>query len=238
MNIAPNQIEHPGGMLCFAAKWLGRPKVEYRAINGDGRKTMVRRAHELLDEADAVIHYNGKRFDCPLINQEFLLSKLAPPSPYHQIDLYQTAKQFRFPHTKMECVLRVLDHPGKIEHEGFPLWRKCMGGSWYPHIKRTPPTEYRDAWKRMREYNIRDTNAMEPLYHDFLPWIKGHPNVAQHNELVGKCCPTCGSDKLQARGVARTATMTYQRFQCNGCGHWSRSRTSDKSYGKPELVAA
>ena len=237
VNIAPNQIEHPGGMLCWAAKWLGRKDAEYRSIDADGRDKMVGRIHELLDEADAVIHYNGNRFDTPLINQEFLISRMRPPSPFAQIDLYQTAKKFRFPHTKMECVLKVLGHPGKIEHEGFPLWRKCIGGPWYPNIAQTPRKEYESAWRRMRQYNMRDTAALESLYHDFLPWIKNHPNQAVYGGEK-RCCPNCGSTKLQARGEQVTTTLVYRRLQCRDCGKWSRSRTADKSYGKPELVAA
>lgn len=237
-NVAPSQIERRGGILCFAAKWLGRRGTEFRSIRKDGRAAMIRRAHALLNEADAVISYNGARFDGPRLNQEFFLAKLPPPAPFRHIDLYKTAKQFQFPHSKFETVLNVTGNGGKVEHEGFKLWRKCMGGPWYPGIERTAPAVYARAWRKMEIYNRTDTNKMEPLYREMLPWIKGHPNVAQFDELSGRCCPTCGSDRLQARGVARTTSVTYRRFQCRDCGKWSRTRLADKSYGKPELVAA
>lgn len=230
--IAPNQIERPGGVLCFAWKWLGRRGTEFRSLKDDGRRKMIRRAHDLLSEADAVISYNGERFDGPRLNQEFFLAKLAPPAPFRHIDLWKTAKEFQLPHSKFECVLRVTGLGAKVEHEGFPLWRKCMGG---PEV---PKADYERAWRTMRRYNIADTEQMEPLYLEMLPWIKRHPNAAQYDGLLGRCCPTCGSEKLQARGVARTATVTYRRFQCRSCGKWSRSRAADHSYGKPELVAA
>lgn len=193
---------------------------------------MARRIHKLLSEADAIIGYNSKRFDAPLLDQEFFLLRLGPPEPYKQIDLYETAKRFRLPHSKFECILRVTGLGAKVEHEGFPLWRKCMGG---PEV---PRRDYERAWRTMRRYNIADTEQMEPLYLEMLPWIKRHPNVAAHNDLAGKCCPTCGHDKLQARGYQRNATTTYKRWKCLACGTWSRERATDKSFGKPELVAA
>ncbi|NIV35232.1 MAG: hypothetical protein GWN58_38990, partial [Anaerolineae bacterium] len=49
---------------------------------------MLEGAWELLDEADAVVHYNGKKFDIPTLNREFVKYGFTPPSPYKQIDLY------------------------------------------------------------------------------------------------------------------------------------------------------
>ena len=43
---------------------------------------MIKGIHKLLDECDAVIHYNGSKFDIPTLNKEFLLHGLHPPAPY------------------------------------------------------------------------------------------------------------------------------------------------------------
>jgi 3-hydroxybutyryl-CoA dehydrogenase len=48
-------------------------------------------------------------------------------------------------------------------------------------------------------------------------------------EGVAGGCSNCSSVNLQRRGLARTLTATYQRFQCMDCGKWLRG---DKSVEK------
>lgn len=212
-NINVNQIVEPARMLCFSAKWLGEPKVFFYSEWNTHK--MVERAHALLDEADVVIHYNGKRFDIPHLNREFVLLGLNPPSPYQQIDLYQTVKsRFRFASGKLDHVASELGVGQKVRHEGVDLWLKTMDGD---------PA----ARNRMRKYNIQDTKLLEGLYHKLQPWIVGHPNARL---IDGGACPVCsaGVGFLQKRGFAHTRTGTYQQYQCQACGSWSRaSRRSD-----------
>jgi DNA polymerase III epsilon subunit-like protein len=93
----------------------------------NGKKTMLKKIHSLLDECDAVIHYNGTRFDIPTLNKEFLEAGMPPPSPYHQIDLLKTSrKEFRFPSNKLDYVARALGLGQKTKHEGFELWIKSV----------------------------------------------------------------------------------------------------------------
>ena len=159
----------------------------------------------MLDDADIVVHFNGKKFDVPIINREFLKHGFYPPSPYKQVDLYQTCKQFRFERNSLKSILKELGLENKLENEGFQLWVDCMEGK-------------RDAWKKMREYNQHDVFILEPLYKRILPWISRHPLV---NE--GLACTRCGSKNTQRRGIARAITQVYQRYQCQACGGWFRS---------------
>ena len=53
---------------------------------------MIKKAWDLFNEADAVIGYNSKNFDCKILNKEFILSGFPPPAPYKHIDLLQTMK--------------------------------------------------------------------------------------------------------------------------------------------------
>jgi DNA polymerase elongation subunit (family B) len=205
-------VEHQS-MICWVAKWLGEDDIEFRSVHHDGQDAMIMRAWCLLDEADVVMHYNGKRFDIPWLNREFLRLDLAPPSPYKQIDLLQTArKEFKFASNKLAHVSEQLGLQGKVEHEGFALWIKCMAGD-------------DEAWDKMREYNIRDVTLLEDLYEKLRPWIRSHPSVAAHTGT--DVCPGCGSDKLTRRGFTVLTTGRYQRFQCEGCKRWSRSTKRD-----------
>ena len=208
-NISLAQLIDPPKMFCWVAKWLGEDDIEFRSIHHDGHRKMVKRVWKLLNEADAVMHYNGARFDTPYINREFLRLNLAPPAPYQQIDLLKTArKEFKFASNKLAHVSEQLGLRGKVEHEGFGLWLKCMAGD-------------DEAWDKMREYNIRDVTLLEDLYNKLRPWIRSHPSVGAHTGT--DVCPGCGSDKLKPRGFAVLTTGRYQRFQCEKCKRWSRS---------------
>ena len=168
--------------------------------------------HALLDEADIVIHYNGNKFDIPVLNREFLKHGLGPPSPYKQIDLYRVIKRaFRFESNKLKAILKELDMENKLEHEGFKLWTDCMDGK-------------ASAWKKLGAYNRKDVTILEPLYERLRPWIPNHPSVTALE--LGMACPKCGSKKTQERGVQVTVTRVYQRHHCQQCGGWFRSNKS------------
>jgi hypothetical protein len=211
-NVSINQLMESSYVLCYAAKWLGEEDIYFDSVHQSKPKTMLKGIHALLDSADAVIHYNGTKFDIPTLNKEFLLSKLLPPSPYKQIDLLRVVRSnFRFPSNKLDYVSQRLGLGSKHAHEGHDLWVKCMNGD-------------KDAWKRMEEYNIQDVVLLESLYDNLLPWIKNAPNRNLYQDTTG--CPTCGSTRLHKRGTAVSTTGSYQRYQCRDCGSWSQGTKS------------
>lgn len=213
-NIGLNQLIKPGYTLCWAAKWLGDSRIEFSSIM-DGHKTMLRRIHKLLDQADAVIHYNGTKFDIPTLQKEFLLAGMAPPSPIKQIDLLATARRkFRLASNKLEFVAQALGLGGKTKHKGFELWLECMA--------KKP-----DAWRDMQMYNMQDVKLLEGVYERLKPWITGHPNRAAFGGRPD-ACPTCGSTHIQRRGYAVARNQRYRRFQCMDCGKWLKSATAEK----------
>jgi hypothetical protein len=206
-NVGLSQLRESTRMLCFAAQWEGSKRVEFYSEWGDGLD-MIRVAHELLTEADEVVHYNGQRFDVPHLNRELLLAGYDPPAPYKQIDLYREVKSaFSFPSYKLEYVAKTLGVGEKVKHSGHELWIKVMAGD-------------RSALRQMREYNCMDTELLLPLYRKLLPWIST-PNAGLH--VGADVCPACGSDTLKREGYANLISGRYQRFQCEGCGKWSRS---------------
>jgi DNA polymerase elongation subunit (family B) len=213
-NVSINQLMESSYVLCYAAKWLGEDDIYFDSVHQSKPKTMLKGIHALLESADAVIHYNGTKFDIPTLNKEFLLTKLLPPSPYKQIDLLRVVRSnFRFPSNKLDYVSQRLGLGKKHAHEGHDLWVKCMNGD-------------KDAWKRMEEYNIQDVVLLESLYDNLLPWIKNAPNRNLYQDITG--CPTCGSTHLQKRGTAVSTTGSYQRYQCRDCGSWSQGTKSVK----------
>ena len=222
-NISISQIVDSGYVLCWAAKWYGDSEVHFDSVYQSRPKAMLKRIHKMLDEADAVVHYNGLRFDIPTLNKEFILNGLTPPAPYRQIDLFQTARtRFRFTSNKLDYIADALGVGNKHRHEGFELWVKCMNND-------------PDAWKTMEEYNKQDVQLLEGVYEIFRPWIKNHPNTGIYNDDDIRQCPVCSGVRLHRRGFTFTAGVRYQRYRCADCGHWSRDRIN--SLQRPELVS-
>jgi len=219
--IPPKQIIEPTKVLCWAAKWLGQKRTYFRDIRD---KDFLSKIYDMIDTADAIIHYNGKAFDTKHLNREFLLAKLDPPSPYMHIDLLSTMRQnFKMASNKLEWVSIQLGYEGKIQHRGIQLWIDCQ--------------EHNDpkAWREMKRYNKRDVTEMEPIYYDLLPWIKTHPNWGLYVDGdKNRVCPKCRSTNVKKNGLERTRVRTYQRYKCQDCGAPLKNRT--QLYKTPEGV--
>lgn len=196
-------------VMCWSAKWYGENVTYFSSVYHTTMKKMLQGIHDLLSEADAVVHFNGSSFDIPTLNKEFVLHGFKPPSPYKEIDLLQVAKRrFRFTSNKLDFIAQALKL-GKKHETTFELWVNCMNKD-------------HEAWKKMEAYNRQDVLLLEKVYDRFKPWIKNHANVSLYNES-GLACPNCGSSKVTKRGFAYTALTRFQRYQCGGCGNWFRS---------------
>lgn len=224
-NIAITQVLESSYVLCWAAKWLGDEDIMWRRAYGPKgryRKDMLKTIHKLLDQADAVVHYNGQKFDIPTLNKEFLLYGLQRPSPAKQIDLLQvTRNQFKFTSNKLDYVVQALKLGEKVKHRGHDLWLGCMNNDL-------------DCWKEMEVYNRHDVVILEQLYHRLLPWIKTHASYSAHQ---GKpVCPNCGSGQTHRRGYAITVAGRYPRYQCQACGSWYRG-SKVATRGQERMIA-
>ena len=205
-NIGTNQIVNNGHVLSWAAKWLGNRDMMFGARWKDGERPMLARVHHLLNEADIVVHYNGKSFDIPTLNKEFILHDFPPPAPYKQVDLLLVVRDtFAFVSNKLDYVSKTLGMGEKVRHPGFELWVKTMNGDAV-------------AQRQMERYNRRDVVLLERLYLRLRPWIKNHPNV----NYEATACPNCGSKNFQRRGTAIATLLRYQRYQCQNCATWFR----------------
>lgn len=223
-NIGISQLMESSYVMCWAAKWLGNDEVMYDSVYNSSPKRMLKKVHKLLNEADAVIHYNGTKFDIPTLNKEFLLNGMTPPAPYKQIDLLKVARnQFKFPSNKLDYVAKALGVGQKIRHPGHELWVRCMNGD-------------SEAWELMEEYNKFDVVLLEKVYNRLIPWIKNHPNHGLHTPDA--VCPNCGGNHYQHRGYYHSKSMSYRRFQCQDCGHWFKAIRSEKEFFKPQFTQA
>lgn len=212
-NIATNQIVEAGGTLCWAAKWYNERKLHFSSLQKHTKKDMLTKIHALLEEADAVVHYNGTKFDIPTLNKEFILIGLNPPANYKEIDLLRVARRrFRFPSNKLDYIAQALGLGSKTKHIGMGLWKGCMNGE-------------KASWKVMEKYNKQDVNLLEKVYLRMLPWIQNHPNYGLYTDETRPMCRNCGHDKLIKRGTEHTTVGKYQRYKCKKCGTWMRGAT-------------
>lgn len=212
-NIGINQIEEPGYTLCWAAKWHGEKDMLFDSLSHSTMLDMITKIHGLLEEADAVVHYNGTKFDIPTLNKEFILMNLDPPANYKEIDLLKVARrQFRFPSNKLDYVSQALGLGKKTKHMGMALWKGCM-------------EDDAACWKTMEKYNKQDVLLLEKVYKRMLPWVKNHPNYGLYTDTERPACRNCGSAKVAKRGTEFTAVGKYQRYKCTKCGSWGRGAT-------------
>ena len=211
-NINPDWIDAAGYVLCWTAKWLDSKEVHFHRLKNGNHKALLRPMHKLLNEAHAVVHYNGQKFDVPTLNKEFLKNGFTPPAPYKQVDLLKTMwSTFLFPSNKLDYICKALDIGQKLRHEGPQLWMDCMAND-------------PEAWSKMEAYNRRDVELLELLYRKLMPWIKGHPNRAAMSGM--EVCTTCGSHDYEPAGTYLANQLKYEQFKCGDCGTFFRGTKS------------
>jgi uncharacterized protein YprB with RNaseH-like and TPR domain len=203
-NIGAEQIIEPGRTICVGAKWLGDKKVMFVSDWEDGREAMLATLHAMIEEADAVVTYNGDKFDLPTLNGEFMQEQMTPMAPAASIDVYKTVRTFKLHIHKLGYVGPLLQIGKKVAHEGFGLWLAVMRGD-------------NKARGRMKRYCIQDVRLLEKLYLRVRPFIKNHPHLG---DQTPGACPSCGSTHVHSKGFRRTRCFRVQRFQCQDCGGW------------------
>jgi RNase_H superfamily len=207
-NISPDQLIDHGGMLCVCASWVGSNKFMFWSKWEHGREGMAKAMLDLLTKADAVISYNGIKYDLPKITGEILLAGLSPPPKVAHIDLLKVVKKFAFNMNRLAYIGPLLGLGAKEKHAGFNLWKDVMNGC-------------PKAQKKMTRYCIQDVRITIKLYKKVLPFITDHPNLRG-----GDVCPNCGSSHTQKRGARVTRFFRIQRNQCQKCAAWFETTRS------------
>lgn len=203
-NISIDQLLEPSAPICFSAKFVGEKEIHFYSDWEHGHSAMVKAAHDLMSEADAIVTYNGDRFDIPKLNGEFVLEGLGLPTPVPSIDIYKTVKKLGFQSNRLAFIGPFLKLGAKVKNEGFGLWAKVLAGD-------------DAARKRMKSYCIGDTKLTEQVYMLLRPYVKNHPFLG---DAGGQVCGNCGKPHFQKRGSRRTKAFFIQRLQCQSCGAW------------------
>lgn len=204
VNIGLDQVISPSRTICFSAKFIGDKKTQFYSEWEHGHDVMIKEAHRLISEAEAIITYNGDKFDLPKLMGEFVFAGLQPPPPPTSIDVLKAVKKLGFFSNKLAFVGPALEIGGKVKHEGFRLWSDTLNGC--PRAR-----------AKMEKYCIQDTLLLEKVYKKIKPYIRNHPRTSS---VKGEICGSCSSSKLHSRGYRYTKAFKIQRIQCQDCGGW------------------
>lgn len=211
-NVPAERLIESDGILCIGVKWVGDKKGQILSEWEHGMEGMLTRLSELIVEADAIITYNGKRFDLPHINTQIIRAGLPALPPVSHIDLFQFIRTTKFMSKKLGFVGPELGIGEKLKHSGFDLWEGVMKGD-------------KKAQAEMSKYCGQDVDLTEELYQRVKGYIPNHPSLV----FMGKeTCPTCGSGRTQRRGHYHTRMYQWQRHQCTDCGSWFKTTQQKK----------
>ena len=207
-NIGVEQIIDAGGIICVGAKWLGEKETYLFSEWEHGRNEMLFHIYTMMLEADAVVTYNGDKFDLPKLQGEFLLLGWDPLPPLTSIDVVKTVRKLGFFVNRLAFIGPFLGVGAKIKHEGFDLWVKVMDGDF-------------KAQNKMGKYCKQDVKLLEKLYLKVRPYIRNHPHMGN---VKSTACGACGSKNTQSRGYRRTKSFRIQRLHCQSCGAWGEGK--------------
>ena len=192
-------------LLCFAAKWHGQRRIDFRSV-WDDPAGMVQASWDLYDQADIVVTYNGIKFDNKHLRSEWLLAGLPPPRPWKNVDLFAVNKaKFGFESKSLQHLCDRLGLPGKSGHYDPAVAERCVNGD-------------PKAQALMARYNRGDVRITEAAYDRMLPWIHNHPHVSTSavDELR---CNKCGTADVTALPTPyRAVVIEYAQYRCNKCG--------------------
>lgn len=196
-------------LLCVGYKWLGEKKVYCPAIDFStgnhirAEKALLKAFMPVLEEADVLVTYNGKRFDVPFLQAKALEHGYnALPNTSH-VDLYWTVKH------AMRISRKSLQNAGYflgLSNEKTPvegkIWVKAMLGD-------------AGALRYIVKHCKADVRVLEELYYRLRSLVRGHPRVN------GNACKACGSSNIHGRGRYVTKLKGAQwRTICQDCGTW------------------
>jgi DNA polymerase elongation subunit (family B) len=202
-SIPLDRVIQSSRILCATFKWYGEKGETFVAEWTVGQKKMLQAVRDAMSQADAVVTYNGDKFDFKWLRGEFIAKRIKPAGHFASIDLYKLVRQCRFDSGKLEYVGPYLEIGSKTKHAGFSLWRKVLSGD-------------AKAQRKMEAYNRKDVRLMVGLYKLRAPYMENHPS------LHGQRCSGCGSAKWHKHGTRKTRAYEYDRLECQSCGHWDK----------------
>lgn len=208
--------------LTWAAKWLFDHEVFSASVTleeahnrEDG--SIIKPMWDLFEKADVIVAHNGDQFDIRRMNYRFKINGLGPPSPFQTIDTKKVAqKVFGVPSYKLDYLNRDFGLRRKTDTD-FALWERCV--QWD-----------QSGLDDMLAYNVNDIFALEELYLELRPWIRGPVNLSMYVDNDKPYCPNCLNPELRVLSKPYTTPAgQYEAYRCTKCGAICRNRYTLKN---------
>lgn len=211
----PNMIIKEGTIISFAWKWAGEKSVQVKTVydfqctkkDPYNDKGLMEFISGIINEADYVVGHYSDKFDMRKIRMRLAVNGLPSLGPVSTIDTYKLAKKyFLFNANRLDYLGKLLGCGGKIS-TNWQLWEDCAKGD-------------EKAMQKMADYNKRDVDLLEKVFHKLLPYCSTNLNQKLFSDKEGPICETCGSSNLQKRGTVVNRVTKKQRLYCKDCGSW------------------
>lgn len=221
-------------LLCCGFKFMDEKKPfvitiqDYPSKKPWDDSKLVKEIHKIINSADVIVSYYGRRFDIPFINSRLIAADsskfLAIPDSAH-VDLWQTARyKLKLHSNRLASIVEFLAlHNQKTPVKG-RHWMEARYGD-------------RDALKYIVDHCAADVLALEEAYILLRPLISKHPRMRVGGDGIPSC-PNCGSQSVQSRGYnVMAGALRKRRLNCQGCGHWFQGKAERKIPDNPDWNA-
>jgi len=209
-----------GFVVCFGWKWLGSKHTycatvsQYPGKDCHDDSQLLKRAIEILSEADSIVAHYGAKFDRPYVEARLLRAGLSPIPNTRQVDTCLIARhKLKLSSNRLGNLAEFLQVPiKKMEKRGgWPEW-------WMGALRGD-----KKSIKKMAVYCKQDVDCLEQIYLAMRHII---PTKYLLNRAIGEkilTCSGCGSHHIQSRGFQYSEMKLWRRYQCQQCGRWARS---------------
>lgn len=197
--------------LCGSWLWYGQTRPGFVAAweNPDDPWHVARTFRELLNDADVVVTFNGRRADLPWLRKDWAEAQIPVPRPFKDIDLYRVAASAL--HLEAKSLRYLCDFLGIPNKQG----------AYNAHEAKIAAAQDGPERRRLVRYSKADSVIMAPVLDRLRPYVRGI-NLGLYHMDDERRCPACGSTDLTADGWAHTGVTAYAAYRC-ACGAVSRS---------------
>lgn len=220
--IYPHQIKKHAKIISIHWSWEGEDKVHNLDWGLDKQcdKKMLKKFIKLMDSADEIIHYNGKKFDTPWIRQRAIFHGLEFKHTYNEVDCYSIVKKYlkQLPDKRLKGVCDYFGLPAKADAGGHMTWVNVIYH------------KDREALDHLLYYGDGDITSLKAVYYKLRPYAL--PNM-HYGVLKGDGqkfhCPECsGLMRWNKSYTTRAGTVQhYMKCRDRSCGTYHKISNRD-----------
>ena len=209
LSITPDNIINEWKIICISYKWEHENEVKHFTWDeNQDEKQMLIDFINIANQADELVAHNGDRFDIKKIRTRCVFHRIPMFPKYRTLDTLTKSKSaFNFSSNKLDYIAKFLGVGAKLQHEGFPMWVKCLQND-------------KQALKDMVKYCDMDIVVLEDVFLTLQSYIKPNTHAGVVVGGTKRDCPICASSNVSLLKNDVTEKGTISRvMECQSCGH-------------------